>query len=208
MKQEKVPTIAVTGGIASGKSAFARFLADQGAECIDADQLAREVVAPGTAGLAEVLTKFGPEFLLNDGNLDRKALAKVIFSDPAKRRELEQILHPKIRALYAKRLAQAQTRRPPLIVYVVPLLFESKHDQHGIDAVVLVSASAAVCRERIINRDGSTAAEAEAKISSQLPIEEKERLADIVIKNEGSLESLRAQAKAVFDRFCLRTTSS
>lgn len=189
--------VGLTGGIGTGKSVVARMLADLGAAVIDADKLAREVVAPGTAGLAAIVERFGPEVLDAAGGLDRRAVGRRVFEDDEARRALEAIIHPRVAALAAERLAGALEAGAPLVVYDVPLLYENRLEQH-LPAVVVVSASPAIQRARIAARDQLPAEEIEARIRAQLPLEEKVRRADHVIDNEGDLERTRAQVEALF----------
>lgn len=184
----------------TGKSAAADAFKRCGAEVIDADILAREVVEPGSAGLAEILTCFGPSVVGPDGRLDRKALGRIVFSDVKLRRKLEDILHPLIRAKYLERLQQLLTAKqpPPLIVYVVPLLFESRFEYPELDAIVVISASRETSIARIMARDGLSRSEAERRYDSQLSIDDKAAKADYVISNAGSLRDLTSAVQALY----------
>lgn len=165
-----------------------------GAAVISADELAREAAAPGSSGLSAIVAHFGAEFLQADGSLDRKKLGAHVFQNAVARKELEGILHPSIRELAAQHAAAALAKRPPLLVYDVPLLFESGLDSAGFMAIVVVIAPKELC----LTRTNFPAAEAERRWSTQLPPEEKARRADHVIKNDGSLEDLRKQVEHVF----------
>ncbi|BDG08243.1 dephospho-CoA kinase [Anaeromyxobacter paludicola] len=186
--------IGLTGGIATGKSTFAAALRERGVPVIDADVLARQVVARGTPGLAQVVAAFGPEVLGPAGELDRKKLAARVFGDPAARAALEAITHPAIREAL-----QAETRRldaagAPLAFYDVPLLYEVGLEE-VLDCVVVVYAPAASQLLRLERRDGLTYAEAKARLAAQLPIDEKARRADVLVTNEADPAALRAKAE-------------
>lgn len=204
-----IPLVGLTGSIGSGKSEVARILEREGAAIIDADLLAREVVAPGSAGLREVVDEFGASVLSDDGALNRKALAALVFSDPVKRAKLEQITHPRIRALFLARLAELRAapaaHRPAIVVYVVPLLFESRYDYEELDAIVVVSTTREVALCRVIARDGCSIEQAESRYNAQLPIAEKVRQADFVIDNSGTLEELSERVRTIFPRLCALT---
>jgi dephospho-CoA kinase len=182
----------LTGGIGSGKSSVAALLRERGVPVVDADELAREVVAPGTPGLAEIGRVFGPQVIGADGRLDRKRLGALVFSDAEARKRLNAITHPLVRALSQERFAQLAQQGVTLAGYDVPLLFEV-----GLDAVlrpiVVVAASEAAQLGRILARDELTEAEARARIAAQLPLAEKQRRADHVVDNNGSLADLPAQ---------------
>ncbi|MEB3188426.1 MAG: dephospho-CoA kinase [bacterium] len=186
--------IGLTGGIATGKSTVARLLQDQGAELIDADVLAREVVEPGQPALEEIRAVFGERALDAEGRLDRPWLARTIFADPALRRCLEEILHPRVRERARQRLAAlaAHESSPGLVVWVVPLLFETGlHEQ--LDEVWVVAVSPETQVARLMARDGLDEAEARRRIAAQWPMERKLELADRVIDNDGSPGDLLPQ---------------
>lgn len=192
------PIVGLTGNIGSGKSEAALEFQSLGARVIDADMLAREAVLPGGEALREISSAFGPAVIFPSGELNRQELGRIIFSDPQQRRRLEDILHPRIRALYLQRLAEACSAPTPLVVYVVPLLFESRFSYPELDAIVVVSAPKELAIQRVISRDKCSKPLAEQKYAAQIPIEDKERKADFVIRNDGSLESLRLQVRSVF----------
>jgi dephospho-CoA kinase len=189
----------LTGGIGSGKSTAAELLRQHGVPVVDADELAREVVAPGTVGLTEVVEAFGADVLGPDGALDRKRLGARVFSDPEARKRLNSITHPLVRQLSQVRFTELGASGVELAAYDVPLLFEV-----GLDAVlrpvVLVAASVAPQLARIRARDGLSEADARARIAAQLPLEEKRRRADYVLENDGTLESLDAQVSALISK--------
>lgn len=183
--------VAVTGGIGSGKSAVSARLAAHGAVVVDADAIAREVVEPGTPGLAEVVAEFGPGVLTPEGALDRPAMAALVFSDPERRLALEAIVHPLVAERAAALLAAAPA--DAVVVYDVPLLAETmrttRADGHGFDAVVVVTAPREVRVARLVAR-GLAAADAEARIDAQASDEERLALADRVIDNGSGLDDL------------------
>ena len=189
----------LTGGIGSGKSSVAELLRDRGVPVVDADELAREVVAPNTAGLAEIVRVFGPNILARDGSLDRKRLGALVFSDAEARKRLNAITHPLVRALSQERFAELTRQGVTLAGYDVPLLFEV-----GLDTVlrpiVVVAASESAQLERILARDGLTETEARARIAAQLPLAEKQRRADYVLDNNGSPAELPARVDRLLEK--------
>ncbi len=189
--------IGLTGSIGTGKSAAANIFASLGARIIDADILAREVVAPGTPGLKEVEAAFGPAIIRSDGTLDRGALGIIIFNDAAARKRLESILHPKIRKRFLETITTISLDKM-LVIYVVPLLFESQNLYEELEKIIVVSASPTVALARIMKRDNCSEALARKKLQSQMPIAEKEKRADIIIWNEGTEEELRQRVAEVF----------
>ncbi len=185
----RVTRIGLTGGIASGKSAVSSRLVELGAVVIDADALARDVVRPGTPGLAAVVDEFGPAVLTDSGELDRAAVARVVFSDDSARRRLEAIVHPLVR----QRAAEIEAAAPAgsVVVHDIPLLVESgQADQF--DIVVVVEAAEATQRQRLQDARGMSPEEAAARIAAQVAPERRRAHADHVITNDGSLDDLRA----------------
>lgn len=183
----------------SGKSALAEVLARCGAEVIDADQLARSVVRPGSPGLESVVRRFGKVVLTDSGELDRTALARIVFNDPAERRALEGLLHPLIRAELEGRLAAlAISAERSIVVYMAPLLFESQGDLRLFDLTVTVSAPEDQAIARIVARDRCTAEEARRRRAAQLSDSEKERRATITVVNDGTLEELSRRGTALY----------
>jgi dephospho-CoA kinase len=192
--------VGLTGGIASGKSTVSRWLAEAGAHIIDADLLAREVVAPGQPAFAAVVDHFGSGILKNDGTIDRDRLAAEVFADPKQKAVLERIIHPAVAEAMAARLAQIKATAPESIVVLdVPLLFEAGMDA-GLDLVVMVDAPDAVQLHRLMKRNNLSRTEALARIGAQMPMAEKRRRADVVIDNSGSLASTRTQVEALWQR--------
>jgi dephospho-CoA kinase len=192
--------VGLTGGIASGKSVVAARLAEHGAVVVDADKIAREVVEPGTPGLARIAEEFGPDVIAPDGSLDRAALGAIIFADEAKRAALNAITHPAILELSQRRFAEAGAADPDaVVVYDVPLLSEVR-GKSEFDVVVVVSAPEETRIERMVSLRGMSREEAEKRIASQVPEEQRRALADILIESGGTLEQTLAQADEVWGR--------
>ena len=188
--------IALTGGIGSGKSTVAsRWVALGGTE-IDADVLARQVVEPGTAGLATVVKTFGTEVLNEDSSLNRAQLAKIAFSSPENRTALQEILHPLIQARAKKLISEIEG----LIIYTIPLLVETKSPL-TFDRIVTVSAPEAVRIERLITNRGMTKEDALSRIKAQATDAQREALADSVIDSDCTLMDLQSRADTVFASF-------
>lgn len=191
--------VGLTGGIGSGKSTVARLFADLGATIIDADQLAREVVEPGTPGLRAIVDRFGPEVLDPLGRLDRRKLGALVFSDAEARRALNEIVHPAVAARALERFTTLTQQGAPLILYDVPLFFENALDR-TIPESIVVWASPETQRRRIAARDGLAPEEIEARLASQLSLDEKIKRATWVIDNDGSLEDTREAVRALHER--------
>ena len=187
-------TIALTGGIGSGKTAVGEILANFGAIVIDSDQLARQVVERGTPGFDQIVAQFGDEILKN-GDLDRAALASLIFTDPKKLLELEQITHPLIRQEFAKIIKSLP--EDAIVVNQIPLLVESKHD-YKFDYIVTVSTSEEIRVARLLKR-GLTKDQITKRIQAQATDSEREVIADLIIKNEKSQEELFTQVEKLWE---------
>jgi dephospho-CoA kinase len=185
--------IGLTGGIGSGKSTVSRLLAERGAVIVDADRIAREVVEPGTPGLAQVVDAFGPAVLAADGSLDRPALAAIVFSDPEARARLDGIVHPLVRARAAELIAAVPDGT--VVVNDVPLLVETGQAA-SYDLVLVVEAEPTARLSRLVQR-GLTAEDARARMASQASDEQRRAVADVVLDNSGSMEQLAEQV----DRF-------
>lgn len=181
--------VGLTGGIGSGKSTVADELARRGAVIIDADQLAREVVEPGTPGLAQIVARFGNRVLI-DGRLDRAALAKIVFADPQVRQELESIIHPAVRRRAAELEAAAPSRS--IVVHVIPLLVETGQAAN-FDVVVVVDVGSETQLDRLLARAELSAEEARSRIAAQANRAQRLAAADVVLDNNGSLVDLHAQ---------------
>lgn len=182
--------VGLTGGIGAGKSVVARRLAELGAVVIDSDALAREVVRPGTEGLAEVVAAFGPEVLTPDGELDRTALGRIVFDDEEKRRTLEGIIHPRVRERAAEITAAAPS--DAVVVNDVPLLVEAGLARLY-QVVIVVLAPEDVRIRRLAEDRGMSEADARARIAAQATDEQRLAVADIVITNDSDLDALHAQ---------------
>ncbi len=189
--------IGLTGGIGSGKSTVARRFAELGVPVIDADEVAREVVAPGEPGLAAVLSRFGPGVLAPDGQLDRRALRERVFSDPAARRDLESLLHPLIRA---RMQALAAAAGGPYVVLAIPLLIEGG-GRDRVDRVLVVDVDEAAQIERLMARDGGTRQQAEAILAAQASRAQRLAQADDVLDNRRSVPELRQAVDALHRRY-------
>jgi dephospho-CoA kinase len=186
--------IGLTGGIASGKSVVARRLAEHGAVVVDADQVAREVVEPGTPALAAIAVEFGDGVIRDDGSLDRAALGEIVFSDPARRATLNDITHPAVHAASQARFAAAGAVDPDaVVVYDVPLLAESARGDE-FDLVVVVQASADTRLTRLVELRGHSREDALKRIGSQASDSERLAIADVVIDGEGTLDKTLSQA--------------
>jgi dephospho-CoA kinase len=194
--QAVTAVVGLTGGIASGKSTVGRLFREFGVPVVDADAIAREVVAKGTPGLAEVLRAFGPEILDEDGALDRKKLGRIVFADPKKRKVLESITHPRIAARSMEELAALAQRGEPYGIYEAALLVENGVHRR-LAALIVVAASEDAQVRRIRERDGLSEEEARARIAAQLPLADKIAAADHVIWNDSDLAALRARTEEV-----------
>lgn len=191
-------TVALTGNVASGKSTVAALWREAGVPVVSADDLAREVVEPGTAGLADVRRAFGDEVLAADGSLDRAALRDRVFRDPEVRERLESLLHPRIEARRKAWMERREREGAALAVAEIPLLFEVGL-QDAFDTTVLVDAPEEVRLERLVGGRGLEREEARRVMDAQMAPERKRTLADVVIDNDGTLEELRARAGAVLE---------
>ena len=193
----------LTGGIASGKSVVAQRLRARGVPVIDADELAREAVAVGSVGLSEVARAFGDGVLTASGELDRKAVASIVFADPARRRELNAILHPRITALSLQRAQELESKGEPLACYEAALIVENGMAD-AFRPLVVVAAPEELQVARTCLRDGAAEADARARIRAQMPLAAKTARADFVIDNTGTLAELVAKTDAVLDAICAR----
>ncbi|MBD3142889.1 dephospho-CoA kinase [Microbispora bryophytorum] len=193
--------VGLTGGIGSGKSEVSRRLAARGAVVVDADKIAREVVEPGTPGLAEIVEAFGEGVLRPDGTLDRERLGAIVFADAEKLKVLNGIVHPKV----GERSEQLQREAPDdaVVVYDVPLLAENNLAARY-DVVIVVDTPDEVRLERLLQLRGMRKADARARIAAQASREERLRIADIVIGNEGSLDDLDAEVDKVWQDLSAR----
>jgi dephospho-CoA kinase len=188
--------LGLTGGIGSGKSVVAQMFARLGAVVIDADLLAREVVAPGQPALEEIAATFGPEVLLPDGRLDRTKLGGVIFADPSERAKLDAITHPRIRARMDEEI-KARRSGPGVLIVDIPLLYENDRIK-TVERVIVVWVDPQTQLRRIRERDGLTADAARQRVAAQMPLEAKRARADHVIDNSGSRKDTQAQVEAIY----------
>jgi dephospho-CoA kinase len=189
--------IGLTGGIASGKSTVAQRFMELGVPVIDADVAARTVVAPGKPGLADVLKRFGSGVLAENGELDRRALRDLIFSDPGARRDLEAILHPLIRADIDQ---SAESASGPYVVMAIPLLVEGGSNDR-VDRILVVDVDEAVQLQRVMARDGSTEEQARAILASQASRSARLAAADDVLRNTGTVTDLRQGVDHLHERY-------
>lgn len=183
--------IALTGGIASGKSTVSRILSSEyHFPIIDADLIAREVVAPGSEGIRMIEENFGSDFITENGEMNRSRMEQLIRTDPKARDRLNRITHPLIKKKVEEAIEACRKQNIPIVIYDCPLLFESKHD-HIADRIALVTVSPEKQIERLMARDGITAEIAQKKIEMHMPESEKRKLADDLIDNSGNEEDLR-----------------
>ncbi|MCT9819947.1 dephospho-CoA kinase [Microbacterium sp. W1N] len=194
-----MPLIALTGGIASGKSTVARSLAARGAVIVDADQIVRDVQQPGTPVLAAIAATFGDGILQPDGSLDRAALGAIVFADADARARLNGIVHPAVRAESQRRFDDAGADPAAVVVYDVPLLVEARVDDPW-DLIVVAYAPADVRRERLVRLRGLTAADADARIAAQVSDDQRLAIADVVIDTAGTLDDTERQVAALWER--------
>ncbi len=195
--------VGLTGGIASGKTVVSDRLRELGAVVIDADLLAREVVQPSTPGLSAIVGRFGSS-VLTEGALDRAALGRIVFADAEARRDLEQIIHPAVRA----RAAEIEQAAPTdaVVVHVIPLLVETGQE-HDFDVVVVVDAEHATQVARLHARNSLTAEEAETRLRAQATREQRLAAADVVLSNSGTVEELRRDVDELWQQLNARSSS-
>lgn len=189
--------VGLTGGIACGKSLVGGFFRDRGVPVVDDDVAARDAVAPGTEGLAAVVAEFGEEILASDGSLDRPALGRIVFADDARRRRLMEITHPWIGALIAQRFRAAEETDAPMVVYESALLVENGN-YDAWRPIVVVRTDHETQVRRIASRNGLSREEAENRIRSQMPVDEKAALADHVIDNSSSPERAAERFEEIY----------
>jgi dephospho-CoA kinase len=188
--------VGLTGGIASGKSTVSAILSELGAVVIDADRLAREVVAKGTPGLAQVVEAFGPEILTPEGEMDRDAVGRIVFADEHERKVLEGIVHPLVFERYA--VLEAAAPQDAIVVHDIPLLAESGRVA-DFDAVIVVDAPHETQVERLLRDRDMSRQDAESRIAAQAPREQRRAIATYVIENTGTREDLRQRVAEVFE---------
>jgi len=198
--------VGLTGNVAAGKSSVAALFARWGASVIDADDLAREAVAPGSPALAAIVAHFGTDLVLEDGTLDRAALRRRVMSDPALRTALNHLVHPEVRTLRALRVAALERAGARIVVHDIPLLFEVL-DPADFDVVVLVDAPDAVRRERLARTRGIAGSEADALLAAQAPSADKRARSSFVIDNDGTEAALESAARAVWTELQARSAA-
>ena len=191
--------VGLTGGIASGKSTVAAILRRLDAAIINADELSREVVQPEQGAWEEIIKTFGPDILQEDKTLDRRKLRKIVFDNPEARKKLEAIIHPRVRALAERRISELAAAGSSVIVYEVPLLFEAQIHL-WLRPVILVACDLETQKKRLLERDHLTELEAQQHLDAQMSLEEKRKLADYVIENDGTPEELEQDVRAVLQK--------
>lgn len=192
--------IGLTGSIATGKSTVSRMLKEKGYKIVDADEISRQVVEPGSAVLEEIADVFGSELILSNGELNRDKLGALIFNNPHEREKLNKIIHPAIRQEMIRQKEFWLEKGSQTVIMDIPLLFESKLQSY-VEKIIVVSASPSIQRERLMARNNLTTEEADARINSQLPVSEKEKGADAVINNDGTLEETERQLDVILSNW-------
>jgi dephospho-CoA kinase len=197
--------VGLTGGIGSGKSTVARMLEERGAVVFDADLLAREAVEPGTPGHAAVIERFGADVLAPGGALDREALASIVFADPSARRDLEQIVHPEVRRLFAEG-SEAYRDTDRIVVFSAPLLVETGMHT-AFEILVVVSATVVTQIERLMRQRGMSEAAIRARIYAQAPLEDKAAVADFLVDNGGTIAELENRVERLWHDLSARAVA-
>jgi len=191
-----VKVCGLTGGVGMGKSTAAQFLRVRGAQVVDADELARQLVQPGQPALAEIQTEFGKKVVAPEGRLRRDELARIVFADAAARKKLETILHPRIRERWLAQFEIWRRESRALAVVVIPLLFETRAEPH-FNKIICVACSAATQRERLRAR-GWTPEQIQQRLAAQWPVEQKISRADFVVWTDGALDAHAQQLERIF----------
>ncbi|MCW8919428.1 MAG: dephospho-CoA kinase [Gammaproteobacteria bacterium] len=191
--------IGLTGGIGSGKSTVCTIFRELGVPVIDSDEIARELVVPGSVALQQITARFGPQVLRNDGSLDRQRMRDLVFDDPDKRQQLEAILHPLIRQEMERQIARLHA---PYLILAIPLLLE-KGWQQQLDRVLVIDCNEELQRQRATRRDGSPAHTIDRIIASQIERNTRLAAADDCIDNSGSLASLRTQVEMLHHHYLM-----
>src|SRR5699024_1985880 len=191
--------LGLTGGIATGKTTNSNYLKSSNIPVLDADEYARKVVEPGTPGLDEITNTFGEQVLRADGSLNRKLLGQIVFNDSSARQTLNDITHPRIQQMMADELHRLAEQQIPLVILDIPLLLENKNVA-GADAVMVVTIPESLQLTRLMQRNNLTEKEAQSRISAQMPLVEKEKLADFVIDNSGTISSTQKQVEKVIQK--------
>jgi dephospho-CoA kinase len=186
----------LTGGVGMGKSTAAEFLRTRGVQMVDTDELARQLVQPGQAALAEIQTEFGKNIVTSDGRLRRDELAEIIFANAAARKKLETILHPRIRERWLAQVEIWRKENRALAIVVIPLLFETRAESH-FDKIICVVCSAPAQRQRLLSR-GWTPNQIQQRLAAQWPVEQKISRADFVVWTDGALDAHAQQLERIF----------
>ncbi|MCH2519541.1 MAG: dephospho-CoA kinase [Dehalococcoidia bacterium] len=189
----------LTGGIGAGKSTVANMFQESGIPVVLADDVGREVASKGSDGLAEIVRSFGPDVLDSNGELDRRKLGTLIFNDPDRRRELEAILHPRVRDQSRELFSQLEQAGNQIVVYESALLYETQRHTE-MRGVILVTASEGQRIARVRSRDGSEEEAVRQRIKAQMDDEEKRGLADYIIENNGNLQALRREVDSLIEQ--------
>ena len=190
----------LTGGIGSGKSTASKLLAEKGAVVLDADRIAREVVAPGSPALKEIEEAFGPETILPSGELNREKVGEIVFADPEKRRRLEGMTHPRIMQRFAEKIAEAGESGAEVVILDVPLLYETGNLVGAVEKIIVVYAPREVQKARVKARDGLPDEQIEGRLDAQMDMEEKRARADFLLDNSGAPDALRRQVDELWSQ--------
>jgi dephospho-CoA kinase len=198
--------IGLTGGIATGKSTVSQMFRERGAAIIDADMISRQVVEPGTEGLAQVVAHFGQQVLDEEGRLNRPVLASIIFRNEERREKLNSILHPLIRREMIERTNKILKDDPDkIVIWDVPLLYEGKKMTQFVEKIIVVYVPESIQLKRLMLRNSLTGSEARSRIQAQMSIEEKRKLADFIIDNSGSLSETERQVDRLWNYLTSRS---
>ncbi|MCM6765638.1 dephospho-CoA kinase [Weissella paramesenteroides] len=188
--------LGLTGGIATGKTTISNYLKTKRIPVLDADEYARKVVEPGTPGLTDIVNTFGKQVLQSDGSLNRKLLGQIIFNDMTARQKLNDITHPRIQQMMTDELQKLAKGKTPLVILDIPLLLEN-HNIAGADAIMVVTVPESIQLNRLMQRNNLTKEEAQRRIDAQMPLSEKEKLADFIVDNSGTIANTLTQVDKV-----------
>ncbi|MDF8366000.1 dephospho-CoA kinase [Weissella paramesenteroides] len=188
--------LGLTGGIATGKTTISNYLKTKGIPVLDADEYARKVVEPGTPGLTDIVNTFGKQVLQSDGSLNRKLLGQIIFNDMTARQKLNDITHPRIQQMMTDELQKLAKGKTPLVILDIPLLLEN-HNIAGADSIMVVTVPESIQLNRLMQRNNLTKEEAQRRIDAQMPLSEKEKLADFIVDNSGTIANTLTQVDKV-----------
>lgn len=191
--------LGLTGGIATGKTTISNYLKTKEIPVLDADEYARKVVEPGTSGLTDIVNTFGKQVLQSDGSLNRKLLGQIIFNDMTARQKLNDITHPRIQQMMTDELQKLAKDKTPLVILDIPLLLEN-HNIAGADAIMVVTVPESIQLNRLMQRNNLTKEEAQRRIDAQMPLSEKEKLADFIVDNSGTIANTLTQVDKVIQK--------